>query len=108
MAGRPGSRNTPATSSVLREMSPPFDVFEHDIQSSVSIGVAMVPRDGTAMDEIVKKANAACYRSKAVGRGIFRFYNNGTAEAAETHASAGAQHFVASSSIVNPSSNAPS
>jgi diguanylate cyclase (GGDEF)-like protein len=73
---------------VLREMSLPFDILGHDIQSSVSIGIAIAPRDGTTMDEIVRKADAACYRSKAVGRGIFSFYNNSSAEAAEADTSA--------------------
>jgi diguanylate cyclase (GGDEF)-like protein len=81
---------------LLREMSRPFEVLDNEIQSSASIGIAMAPADGTTMDDLLRKADAALYRSKSVGRGIFSFYSNRAAEGAGDQASKTSRSLAAS------------
>jgi diguanylate cyclase (GGDEF)-like protein len=59
---------------LLREMAQPFDVLGRQILIGVSVGIAVVPDDGTTMDEVLRKADTALYRSKSDGRGRFTFY----------------------------------
>jgi len=42
-----------------------------------SIGIACAPQHGDAATELLKKADLALYRSKATGRGLFSFFQNG-------------------------------
>jgi len=42
-----------------------------------SIGIACAPLHGDAATELLKKADLALYRSKASGRGLFSFFQNG-------------------------------
>jgi diguanylate cyclase (GGDEF)-like protein len=42
-----------------------------------SIGIACAPLHGDAASELLKKADLALYRSKASGRGLFSFFQNG-------------------------------
>jgi diguanylate cyclase (GGDEF)-like protein len=60
---------------VLEQLSSPFEVAGHAVQVGVSIGIALSPRDGITIDEILIKADAALYRSKTNGRGRFSFHN---------------------------------
>lgn len=59
---------------LLGEMSRPFDVLGNIVQVGASIGIALAPTDGTTMDVILRKADAALYRSKSAGRGRLTFY----------------------------------
>ena len=59
---------------VLHEMSRPFDIIGNEVDIGASIGIAIAPLDGTTMDEVLRKADAALYRSKSAGRGRFTFF----------------------------------
>jgi diguanylate cyclase (GGDEF)-like protein len=59
---------------LLREMSRPFDVLGHAVEVGASVGIALAPSDGTTIDEILRNADTALYRSKSNGRGRFTFY----------------------------------
>jgi diguanylate cyclase (GGDEF)-like protein len=63
---------------VLDAMSSPFDVIGNEVHIGASIGIALAPLDGTTVDEVLRKADAALYRSKSGGRGRFTLF--------ETHA----------------------
>jgi diguanylate cyclase (GGDEF)-like protein len=62
-------------SRLVREVARPFDILGNDIRVGASIGVALAPSDGTTMDEILRKADSALYRSKSKGRGCFTFFS---------------------------------
>lgn len=51
---------------------------ELTIHSSLSIGIAIAPRDGTSYAELLKKADIALYRSKENGRNQFTVYDEET------------------------------
>jgi diguanylate cyclase (GGDEF)-like protein len=55
-------------------LSAPYEVEGHRVIVSVSIGIALVPADGTDPDTLLKNADIALYRAKADGRGIFRLF----------------------------------
>ncbi|MBI2922392.1 MAG: EAL domain-containing protein [Planctomycetes bacterium] len=52
----------------------PLLVHDHTVRLSASIGVAVFPRDGNDLEDLMRHADAAMYRAKARGGGI-RFYN---------------------------------
>jgi diguanylate cyclase (GGDEF)-like protein len=45
-----------------------------NLQTCVSIGVAIFPNDGSDVDTLLVNADAALYRAKAEGRGSVRFF----------------------------------
>ncbi|VVN91285.1 EAL domain-containing protein [Pseudomonas fluorescens] len=52
----------------------PFQVEEHEIFISASIGIAMAPADATQADELLRYADIALYEAKDAGRNTWRFY----------------------------------
>jgi diguanylate cyclase (GGDEF)-like protein len=55
-------------------VSQPYEIDGHRIQSSVSIGIAVGPRDGDNADDLLMAADLALYAVKATARGTHRFY----------------------------------
>ncbi|WP_315924914.1 diguanylate cyclase domain-containing protein [Mesorhizobium sp. SP-1A] len=53
---------------------------DHVHRIGASIGIAPVDADSGEVDEIIARADAACYAAKAAGRGCFRIAVAGTAE----------------------------
>lgn len=47
-----------------------------------SIGIAVAPRDGLTRGDLLKSADLALYHSKAVGRGVFHFFESAMADKA--------------------------
>ncbi|MEM7043491.1 MAG: EAL domain-containing protein [Pseudomonadota bacterium] len=59
---------------LLKVLAVPFDVDGHHVVIGVSIGIVFAPRDGEAVDDLLKKADIALYRAKDAGRSTFRFF----------------------------------
>jgi diguanylate cyclase (GGDEF)-like protein len=59
---------------IVQAMTQPFQVDCHFVRSSVSIGIAMAPRDGKTADDLLVAADLALYAVKMERRGIYRFY----------------------------------
>ena len=55
-------------------ISEPMEIDGQEINTGVSIGIALAPNDGNAADHLMKCADLALYRAKAEGRGTFRFF----------------------------------
>ncbi|MPZ40728.1 MAG: EAL domain-containing protein [Rhizobiales bacterium] len=53
----------------------PYEIDGYQIRSSVSIGIAVGPRDGDDVDDLLMAADLALYAVKADGRGAYKFYN---------------------------------
>jgi len=62
--------------NLVQELSRPYlDLNGHDVETSPSVGIALYPRDGQGVDELLLHADHAMYSAKAKGRGVFRFYD---------------------------------
>jgi diguanylate cyclase (GGDEF)-like protein len=59
---------------VVREIGNPYEIAGRTVNVGVSVGVALAPTDGVTTDELLRKADAALYRSKSGGRGCFNFF----------------------------------
>ncbi|HRH80954.1 MAG TPA: EAL domain-containing protein [Thiobacillaceae bacterium] len=62
---------------ILAAMREPFDVEGHSLALSTSIGIALFPRDGLDIGELLKNADTALYRAKQEGRNLYVFYDRG-------------------------------
>ena len=61
---------------LTKGLAVPFDILGNRLQIGSSIGVAMfTPRDETTPEGIISQADAALYRAKSAGRGVFQFFN---------------------------------
>ncbi|ERI93289.1 diguanylate cyclase domain protein [Clostridiales bacterium oral taxon 876 str. F0540] len=53
----------------------PFSINEIVVNSTLSIGICMFPKDGDNLGVLLKNADTAMYKSKSLGRNTFIFYN---------------------------------
>src|SRR5262249_9667064 len=59
----------------IREaLTRPYELEGHQVPADVSIGISIAPDDTDDPDQLLKNADIALYRSKADGRGTFRFF----------------------------------
>lgn len=59
---------------IMAVLDQPLMVEGHEINTSVSIGIAIAPLDSAAADHLMKCADLALYRAKAEGRARYRFF----------------------------------
>ena len=59
---------------IVEALSLPYEIDNHRVNISVSIGIAMIPADGSDADTLLKNADIALYRAKASGRRVYRFF----------------------------------
>ncbi|MCP3383495.1 EAL domain-containing protein [Bradyrhizobium sp. CCGUVB4N] len=59
---------------VFAAIRTPFDCMGHHLTTDASIGIALAPGHGTALDQILKNADMAMYAAKSAGRRTFRFF----------------------------------
>jgi len=59
---------------IIDVLSAPYEIDGHRVIVGVSIGIALVPANGSHPDILLKNADIALYRAKAEGRGVFRFF----------------------------------
>ncbi|MFB9265349.1 EAL domain-containing protein [Bradyrhizobium erythrophlei] len=52
----------------------PYQCLGHQVTTDASIGIALAPRDGTDLDQILKNADLAMYAAKSAGRRTSRFF----------------------------------
>lgn len=63
--------------NIIHELSKPYAIDNHEINSGASIGIAFYPQDGGESGELLQKADLAMYRAKATGRGHYRVFAPG-------------------------------
>jgi diguanylate cyclase (GGDEF)-like protein/PAS domain S-box-containing protein len=63
-----------AAQRLVSLMAEPFAVGGEEVMSSASVGVAMFPADGSDLDELMAKADAAMYVAKDEGRNRYRLH----------------------------------
>ncbi|GAC1452090.1 MAG: EAL domain-containing protein [Steroidobacteraceae bacterium] len=61
--------------SILTEISRPFQLNQHEVFLTASIGIAFCPRDAENVIDLIRNADAAMYYSKQNGGNTFAFYS---------------------------------
>ncbi len=54
----------------------PFDLDGETASVSLSVGIALFPRDGLSISELIKNADIAMYNAKTSGKNSYRFFNS--------------------------------
>jgi diguanylate cyclase (GGDEF)-like protein len=60
---------------ILQALTQPFQVGEHELFISASIGITVFADDGTDPDGLIKQADMAMYHSKQLGRDTYSFFD---------------------------------
>ena len=68
---------------ILKEIKEPIKLGEHTHHISGSIGIALIPRDGENVEEIIKNADNAMYSAKRKGKDRFEFFTKTLSELAK-------------------------
>ncbi len=61
---------------IVSSLTVPMMIMGHNVEISVSIGIAKYPDDGENQDELMRKADVALYAVKNSGRNGFKFYQS--------------------------------
>ncbi len=64
------------TRAVIKGFSMPFNIDEHELFVTVSVGVALHPVDARDADALLEHAETAMYQAKSQGRGTHAFFSN--------------------------------
>ena len=65
---------TQVANKILEALARPFEVEGRELSSTLSMGIAVWPADGSDFDTLLKKADTALYQAKGAGRNTARFY----------------------------------
>ena len=60
---------------MIDSLQEPFQIQEHDLHITASIGIALFPGDGDDSETLLKHADMAMYSSKESGRNAFNFFS---------------------------------
>ena len=63
-------------SAVIGDLSRPYRIDGHRVQSGASMGVALLPDDGSDIETIMQSADLALYHAKVHGRNQLRFFDS--------------------------------
>ncbi len=65
---------TEVAKKLLQAALLPFQIEQHELTVTPSIGIALYPKDGLDLDTLSKCADAAMYHAKEDGRNSYRFF----------------------------------
>ena len=69
------TETSPAIDKVVRAFSHPFQVDDHELFLTVSLGVAVYPADGADPQELTENAEAAAHRASSEGGNSWQFFH---------------------------------
>jgi predicted signal transduction protein with EAL and GGDEF domain len=59
---------------MIQRLGSPLPLDDRDITVTASVGISIFPDDGRSIEELLKNADTAMYRAKAVGRSGYQFH----------------------------------
>ena len=63
-----------AAENILQHLSEPYQIDNHNLHITLSIGIALLPLGDETADDILMQADAAMYRAKELGRNGIQFF----------------------------------
>ncbi len=60
--------------AILASLSQTVTIQGHEIAGTASIGISVYPKDGDAVDQLLKHADQAMYHAKAAGKNRYEFF----------------------------------
>jgi diguanylate cyclase (GGDEF)-like protein/PAS domain S-box-containing protein len=82
-------RATLVSQKICSSLAEVFNIGEHHLFITTSIGISLFPDDGDDMQMLLKNADMAMYRAKERGRNTFEFYTHGMNELMQKKANIG-------------------
>ena len=67
---------TVVVEKILERIADPFEIDQHELLISLSIGIAVYPDDGKDFDTLLKQSDTAMYQAKESGRNTYRFHTD--------------------------------
>lgn len=61
---------------ILEALNKTLNIAHRELMISASLGLSIYPQDGTTVEELLRHADLAMYRAKALGGNQFQFYAN--------------------------------
>jgi len=74
-AGEAATAVEAVAEKILVSLRQPYQLANAYHQTSASIGISLFKGDGTSIDELMKQADLAMYKSKEAGRNTLRFFD---------------------------------
>ncbi len=65
----------PIVRKCLEAIEEPFIIEKHTVTVTSSVGITILPRDGTTVTALLKNADSAMYEAKSSGRNNYKFYS---------------------------------
>jgi diguanylate cyclase (GGDEF)-like protein/PAS domain S-box-containing protein len=62
---------------ILNRLAEPIALDSDTVQSSATIGISLFPQDGTAADELLKRADIALHKAKESGKNNYLYFTEG-------------------------------
>lgn len=72
---------------VLDALSRPFVLEDHELYTTVSIGITLLPDDGKDIDSLIKNADIAMYQAKNKGKNNYQYFREPKTERPVNHSS---------------------
>jgi|HubBroStandDraft_5_1064220.scaffolds.fasta_scaffold07928_3 diguanylate cyclase (GGDEF)-like protein len=69
-------RSEALAARLIEVVSAPYAIDGHPVVVGCSIGIALIPHHGERIDEVLRNADLALYKSKSAGRNCFHIYSN--------------------------------
>ena len=60
---------------ISQRLAQPYNLGNDSVCTSASIGIALFPQDADGPEELIKRADRAMYRAKALGKETYAFYS---------------------------------
>jgi len=60
--------------TLLRQISKPYLIDKHTLETSPSIGISIYPDDGSSADDLMRNSDIAMYHAKEQGRNTYHFF----------------------------------